>query len=388
MRKLLSTLGNRMNKPHYLSCASTLICALLFSGFIRASDLDTLGLDFNTSTVAEALPKSWSISTSPDNRIFVTHRAGGFSVLDEQWRVQTFEFAPQDLYYKGQGGLLDIEFHPQYSENGWVYLSYSSGSDDENVLKVVRFKLNENDSTVDNLEIVLVLNEPRDTPVHYGGRLAFMSDGSLLVSSGDGFDYRERAQILSSHQGKILRVSDTGQALTDNPFYSSESAAESKVFTLGHRNPQSVIVLQDGTVVTHEHGPAGGDEINFLQAGTNYGWPVVTNGMDYIGSTISPFKDYPNMRLPDHDWTPSIAPSGMVYVKNGSSPLSGRLLITSLKYKQVHSLLLNNQKLDDEKLIYQGDHRLRDITLDPQSNILLLTDGETASIIKLGLYVK
>ena len=383
MKALLSTIRCKVTKCICLSLTPILPLLVLVATFAQATSLEKLTLDAKQTVLVTELPKSWSINLSPDKKVFVTHRAGDFSVYDEQWQVKKYSFNPKDLYNNGQGGLLDIEFHPEYLANGWIYLSYASGNDDANVLKVVRFKLNALNNTVSDVEDVLKLNETRDTPVHYGGRLAFMPDGSLLVSSGDGFDYRERAQILSSHQGKILRVSDTGQALKDNPFYSSNDKPESKVFTLGHRNPQSVIVLSDGTLVAHEHGPDGGDEVNLLQAGINYGWPVVTNGMDYIGSTISPFKYYPNMRLPDYDWTPSIAPSGMVYVKNNESVLSNRLLITSLKYNQVHSLLLKDGRLTDEKLIYQGEDRLRDIALDSNSDILLLTDGAKASIIKL-----
>lgn len=383
MKALLSTIRCKVTKSIRLPQTLILFPIALVATFAQASSLEKLPLDAKQTVLVAEIPKSWSINLSPDKKVFVVHRAGGFSVYDEQWQVTKYSFSPEDLYNKGQGGLLDVEFHPEYLANGWIYLSYASGNDDANVLKVVRFKLNAPNNKVSDIEDVLVLNESRDTPVHYGGRLAFMPDGSLLVSSGDGFDYRERAQILSSHQGKILRVSDKGQALKDNPFYSSKDKPESKVFTLGHRNPQSVIVLADGTLVAHEHGPDGGDEVNLLQAGINYGWPVVTNGMDYIGSTISPFKDYPNMRLPDYDWTPSIAPSGMVYVENNGSVLSNRLLITSLKYKQVHSLLLKDGRLIDEKLIYQGEDRLRDIAFDSNGDVLLLTDGANASIIKL-----
>lgn len=383
-----------ISRSEYSKFATLILFLLCTSSLANSQETRTLELNMKQTTVVESIPQSWSINLAPDNKVYVTHRAGGFSVYDEQWQGVRYKFSPTDLYYKGQGGLLDLEFHPEYAVNGWIYLSYSAGTDNENALKVVRFKLHRQTNTVVEVQTVLVLNEPRDTPVHYGGRLAFIDDGSLLISSGDGFDYRERAQILNSQQGKVLRVSDTGMALPDNPFFTTIDAPESKVYTLGHRNPQALIVLENGTVIAHEHGPAGGDEVNILQAGVNFGWPVVTNGMDYIGSTISPFRDYPNMRLPDHDWTPSIAPSGMTFFDSSISQkvnnkmaekLNSRLLITSLKLKQVHSLMFKDGKISDEALVYKGNQRLRDISLDSLGNILLLTDGENSSVIKLAL---
>jgi len=355
---------------------------------------------FSAVEVANGLPKSWSINSSPDNRIFVVNRAGNIQIFDEKWNVNIILFQPDDLYYEGRGGLLDIEFHPQYLQNGWIYLSYSTGNDRANTLKVIRFKLSSSGTAVSQIEDIFVLNETRDTAVHYGGRLAFMADNSLLISSGDGFDYRERAQMLSSQQGKILRVSDTGALLKDNPFYQANNAAASAIFSLGHRNPQALLVSANNLVISNEHGPKGGDEINVIEKGINYGWPVVTNGLDYIGATISPFDDYPGMRLPAFDWTPSIAPSGMaLFNPTPTNTLSSndhseqndilqngarqQLLVTSLKFKQLHALDFDGKLVSNDTVIFASDKRLRDVAVTHQGDILLLTDNEPATILML-----
>jgi glucose/arabinose dehydrogenase len=210
--------------------------------------------------------------------------------------------------------------------------------------------------------------------------MAFLPDNSLLISTGDGFDYREQAQIKSSHLGKILRMSDTGKALPDNPFFVQEQAESngSYIFSLGHRNPQALLVTEEGTIISHEHGPAGGDEINFIQKGANYGWPIITNGLDYSGAVITPFTEYEGMRQANFDWTPSIAPSGMILYKYSTlDSLSQHLVVTSLKFKQLRVISLNGKTLSNERILLQDfEFRLRDIEQDRLGNILLLTDGD------------
>lgn len=371
------------------------LIGLLSSSILHANPLFTieqiaakkgLQVQVKEEIVASGLHSSWSLNISPDGFAFLVNRTGGFQVFDQNWANIDYTFMPKDLFGSGQGGLLDIEFHPDYLQNGWIYMSYAAGTASENKLKVVRFKLSPADKKVTSVETIFSLNETKDTPAHYGGRLAFMKDKSLLISSGDGFDYRERAQVLSSHQGKILRVSDTGKALADNPYFDTSASPQSYVYSLGHRNPQALIVSPTNMVIANEHGPKGGDEVNIIKSGHNYGWPVVTNGKDYIGSTISPFKDYEGMQLPAHDWTPSIAPSGMVLFETNDAKhrfLHQHLLVTSLKYKRVHALRLSGDMVSEEFLLYQSSVRLRDIAIDKNNNILLLTDGEDAQIIRL-----
>lgn len=332
--------------------------------------------------IIEGLPSSWALAVSPNNHLFITHRAGGLSRINDQGQVDKIDFVPDDLLYAGQGGLLDLAFHPDYANTGWLYLSYSAGTEDDNALKVVRFKLNE--KAIVQLETIYQVHDSKDTPVHYGGRLAFTDDGALLISTGDGFDYREKAQVKSNHLGKIIRITDSGEPHPQNPFYTNENDSASFVFSLGHRNPQGLLVTEQQVIIAHEHGPEGGDEINFIEAGKNYGWPVITQGKDYIGATISPFTEYPGMQQPAFDWTPSIAPSGMVFYTNEKHPsLQQHILISSLKYQRVHAVPYNLGKLGAEKIILDNTGaRLRDIVADLNGDIWVLGDGENSALFK------
>lgn len=162
--------------------------------------------------------------------------------------------------------------------------------------------------------IVYKVATDKNTPQHYAGRALFLPDGSLLFSSGDGFDFREQAQVLTSQLGKLLRINADGSIPEDNPFENEQNKAAQAVYSLGHRNTQGLVYDYDSKmIVSHEHGPAGGDELNYISAGKNYGWPVITYGKDYSQARISPFTDYQGMEKPVIDWTPSIAPSGMAY---------------------------------------------------------------------------
>jgi len=349
-----------------------------------AAEIDT---NFGVELVVDGLPKSWSINLSPDNEIFVTDRNGSIIVYDSEWKKQTFSTPITDLIVDSQGGFLDLAFHPEFESNGWIYLSYSAGSSDANHLKVVRFKMPDSGTEISIVEDVFVVKTDKNTPVHYGGRLAFLADNSLMISTGDGFDFREQAQVKSSHLGKIIRVSDTGKALVDNPFYTKErpDSNANYIYSLGHRNPQALLVSDSGLIISHEHGPAGGDEINIIAKGNNYGWPIITNGRDYSGAVITPFTEYTGMQQPSFDWTPSIAPSGMILYDSDKLPsLSQHLIVTSLKFKQLRALMLNGDNISNERILLPNfEYRLRDIEQDSNGNVLLLTDDENAKIFKL-----
>nr|WP_168711064.1 PQQ-dependent sugar dehydrogenase [Ningiella ruwaisensis] len=418
----------------YVFSASFLMTCVIGAAYAQSSSHTTPASQvYGLQAVMKDLPQSWGLAYSPDNQLFITHRLGNFSILsleqedlqqvlmadissqDEASALQTVNspvisvrFLPDDLLVGGQGGLLDLSFHPDYLNNGWIYLSYSAGTEQSNALKVVRFKLVDNE--VAQLEPVFEVANKKDTPVHYGGRLAFDSEHSLYITTGDGFDYREKAQLKHNQMGKTIRVTDTGEAHPANPFYNGPDAPESFVFSYGHRNPQGLVITDTDVVIGHEHGPAGGDEINFLHAGDNYGWPVITNGKDYIGATISPFTEYEGMKQPNLDWTPSIAPSGMVlYQGEKFDALKGHLLITSLKFLQIYAVPLfydgdigadidanidtntdanNTEKIEptlgkDFTILREPDTRLRDIESDPEGRIWVLGDGQPATLFML-----
>lgn len=339
--------------------------------------------DYQIEEHVSGLSYPWAIAFISANHYLVTEKTGTLRQIVDQHVNAPITGLPKDLYIKGQGGLLDVVLHPNYRTNKWLYLSYSVGNDDSNTLKVIRARLKEN-SLVDVEDIYSVL-PMRDTPVHYGARLAFMSDNTLLITSGDGFDYREDAQRLDNHMGKIIRVNDDGSLPSDNPFV-GESGPRRFVYSYGHRNPQGLAVDKDrNIVISHEHGPAGGDEINLIRKGENYGWPVITYGKDYIGATISPFKEYPGMLQPLVDWTPSIAPSGIAIYSGKMFPqMRGDLLVSTLKSKEVRWVQMSgSQVAAQQSLFAELDARIRDVAIHPDGSILLLIDAAEGKILRI-----
>ena len=362
---------------------AALLCCLTIN---TAGALET-GLSL--SLLNDQVPKSYAMTVSPSQELWLTHRTGSVGQYDSAGNLQhTYQLNLSDLYYAGQGGLLDLAFHPNFDQNDWLYLSYSFGDASLNGLKIVRVKLSKGENKTGKsvaLETIFEQQSLRDTAAHYGARMAFMPDGSLLVTTGDGFNYREQAQMLNSQIGKTLRLTDTGGIPNDNPFFNAESEIQKQVYSLGHRNPQGLIVLPNGKVVGHEHGPAGGDEINFIKPGNNYGWPVVTDGKDYIGGLISPFKEYPGMQTPNYNWTPSIAPAGLIYYEQSKiAQFQNRLVVTSLKYKQLHSVLVNGEKLSDEKVYFENSkYRMRDIAQTNDGRVFVLSDSDPGHILEI-----
>ena len=359
-----------------------ILVTLVMNVFTVGSTLATEPL-LKLRPLIEDLAPSWAVAVSPNERIFITQRNGILLTTDLQGKNPiNYDLGLSDLYNKGQGGLLDVAFAPDYTDSLWVYLSYSFGRDKANGLKVIRVKLGTQSkqhnladtASITAKETVFVQQDLRDTAVHYGARLAFLDSGDLLISTGDGFDYREKAQDVSSQLGKILAISTTGSH---------------SIVSIGHRNPQGLIVLANGLIISHEHGPDGGDEINVIEHGNNYGWPVITYGKDYIGGLISPFTKYKGMQQPAYDWTPSIAPAGMIYYEYDQlEALRDKLLVTSLKFQQLHALTLtteNGKTMFSNNTVYfaNSGYRMRDIAQTSSGRVFILSDGEHAKLLEV-----
>lgn len=340
---------------------------------------------YQLQELATGLDFPWSMAFLDQDKILITEKTGQLRLWQQGKLSAAIQGLPDDILVKGQGGLQDVVLHPNYAQNGWLYLSYAAGAADKNALTVVRAKL-QGEQLVE-LEQIFQVAPFKATPVHYGARMAFLPDNSLLIASGDGFDYREDAQRLDNLLGKIIRIHDDGSVPGNNPFARQAENDELRkyVLTYGHRNPQAILfdpIRQQ--VISHEHGPAGGDEINLIQPGLNYGWPVITNGRDYSGASISPFKTYPGMQQPFVDWTPSIAPSGMALYQGEVFPeLQGDLLVSTLKSKEVRWVQFEgNEVVAQQSLFTELDSRIRDVRVY-QGEVYLLLDGEQGKLLKV-----
>ncbi|SUZ76449.1 uncharacterized protein METZ01_LOCUS29303 [marine metagenome] len=335
--------------------------------------------------ITKGLHHPWSSAFLPNGDILITELSGKLKILKESsigTEILNITGTPKVLF-RGQGGLSDIILHPDFIENHLIYLSFSSGEKNNNTLRVMRFRLD--DLSLGDKKLIFEAQPFRRTSNHYGARLLFIEDGSLLISSGDGFNYREKAQFLNNHYGKILRVNDDGSIPDDNPFINKGNALP-EIWSYGHRNPQGLIYnSQNKHVYIHEHGPRGGDELNKIEPSLNYGWPAITYGIDYNGSIISPFTVKEGMEQPIKYWVPSIAPSDMTFYNGDMFPMwNGSIFISALVPGDVRRIFTDNKNEIKEEVIFDEiSERVRSIKMAPDGSLLLLTDGPNGKVIRI-----
>ena len=296
--------------------------------------------------------------------------------------VVTLRNVPK-VQYASQGGLSEVVLDPDFESNKKIYLSYSAkNSDGKSTLYLMSAELNED--SLENNKIIFEAKAPRRIPVHLGAKIAFLEDGTILLASGDGFDHREKAQTLDNHFGKIIRINKDGTIPTNNPFVNVEGALPD-IYSYGHRNMQGLIVTKSGQIFEHEHGPRGGDEMNLIEPSLNYGWPAITYGIDYSGAVISPFTEKEGMEQPLFHWTPSIAPSDMIFYEGNRYPkLTNSFLVTALVSKDVKQVTFSESGKElQESLFSELNSRLRNIQASPDGLIYLMTDGPRGKLIKV-----
>jgi len=337
--------------------------------------------DYKLETVAEGLNYPWSVAFLPNGEFLLTERGGQLIRLSADGNKKTTIAGVPDTYVAQQGGFFDIVLDPEFDRNRTVYLSYAHGGPNANGTGIIRATLG--DTRLLNAETILLVETAKDTPVHYGGRMLFRPDGTLLLTTGDGFEYREKAQDIGTELGKVLRINTSGSPAADNPFVDQGSP---RVWTYGHRNPQGLALNSDtGEIYLHEHGAKGGDELNILKAGNNYGWPLVTLGVDYSGAHVSPFKELPGMEQPEWFWVPSIGPSGLAWYGGNAFPeWHGDLFVGALVNKEVRRLDMEEGKVvAEEKLFGELEERIRDVRSGPDGYLYLLTDSEEGKLIRV-----
>jgi glucose/arabinose dehydrogenase len=337
--------------------------------------------EYEVETLAENLRWPWSVTALPGGGFLVTEREGRLLWLRRDGERQVVNGTPATLF-AGQGGYFDVILHPDFAKNRLVYLSYAEGTQRANHTAIFRARL-EADGTLTDGERILQVTPEKETPQHYGGRMLFLPDGTLLVTSGEGFEHREQAQALASELGKVLRVRDDGTELSRNPF--SQFDAARRVWSYGHRNPQGLAFDPvENVVYEHEHGPRGGDELNIIEGGENFGWPAVTHGVDYSGAYVSPFKTAPGMKDPIWTWVPSIAPSGLAVYRGRDFPhWNGDLLVGALVNREIRRLTVRQgEVLGETALLSELGERIRDVRVF-DGKIYVLTDSEAGRLLRL-----
>jgi len=361
--------------PARARTTTLLLAALALSLGAHAASIDRAAeASLQVEVLANGLDTPWGLALLPDGRMLVTERTGALLLLDAQGaRIATIKNVPE-AFVKLQGGLLDVVLHLKFESNSILYLSLAHGRQKHNTTRVVRAALD--GDTLRDVQVIFD-NTPKGTAVHYGARLAFLPDGTLLVTTGEGADYREQAQRLDVVLGKIVRINDDGSIPADNPFVNTPGAHPA-IWSYGHRNPQGLYVdTQTGTVYSAEHGPMGGDEINVIERGVNYGWPIATHGIDYSGARISPFETYDGMREPLLFWTPSIGPGGLALYRGAMFPeWEGDLIVAVLGHKHLRRVDLENGRVvRQERLLQDRNARFRQVVIGADGAIYAVVEN-------------
>ena len=358
-----------------------LLAASICAGFaiapaaVRADVFESEEHAFRVVTVTNGLDHPWGLAFLPDGRMLVTERPGRLrTVTAGRLDPEPIAGVPP-VYARGQSGLFDVALHPEFRENGWVYLSYAAGKRGRTGTEVARGRLRE--GRLEDVEVLFRALPKSAGGRHFGSRLRFAPAGHLFVSLGDRGD-RHRAQDPGDHTGSIVRLQDDGGIPPDNPFV-GVVRARPEIYTIGHRNVQG-LAFHPGTGVlwAHEHGPRGGDEMNVVRAGFNYGWPVISYGREYgTGAPVGEGTHREGMAQPALQWTPSIAPSGLtVYDANRFPGWRGNLFAGALKFRLLARLVLDGERVVHEERLLEGRYgRIRDVRTGPDGLLYLLTDA-------------
>jgi len=357
---------------------------------VLAGRADAAPVNYTIETIASEIDRPWSIAFLPDDYagggMLVTQQTGKLLHIAKDGTRQTVHDFTQGAPYPrvhfaegAQAGLFDVVLHPGFADNRQLYISYAAKTDDDaNTLVLIRFDLAQQDGKLKLVkgEQLFSAAPARTQSVHYGGRMIFRPDGTLLLTTGDAFHFREEAQDLGNHYGTVIRLKDDGSVPADNPFVGQEGARP-EIWSYGHRNPQGIILAADGRVLLNEHGPAGGDEINHIEPGKNYGWPTVTYALDYSGSRVSPYEAYPGTEQSLVHFTPSIAPSGFAQYSGDQFPdWQGDLFLSALALKHVRHVAMkpDGSLGDQQELFGELKVRFRDVRSGPDGFLYLLTD--------------
>jgi aldose sugar dehydrogenase len=338
--------------------------------------------------VADGLDHPWGLAFLPDGTMLVTERKGNLRSVTAAGEVSDPIGGVPEVDARGQGGLLDVALDPDFASNRMVYVSFAEPGDGGNSTAVARGRLAEDADSLTEVEVIFSQKPKVASTKHFGSRLVFDGSGHLFVTLGERSDeqFREMAQTLDNHLGKIVRINHDGSVPDDNPFVGNQDALP-EIWSYGHRNVQAAVFDQEtGTLWEIEHGPRGGDELNIAEPGKNYGWPVVSHGINYGGTPVgSGQKTAPGMVDPIYQWTPVIAPSGMtIYRGEQFEAWQGNILVGGLRSTALVRLELDGGKVvHEERLLESRGKRIRDVVEGPKGAVFLVTDESNGEIIRL-----
>jgi glucose/arabinose dehydrogenase len=357
-----------------------------FKGQTRAPALGASA--YQVETVASGLDHPWSLAWLPDGRMLVTERPGRLRIVGKDGKLFPPLAGMPQVVNEDQGGLLDVALDPAFAANGLIYFTYlepRSGGDDAITIARARLANWQTAPQLDQLKVLLRTHPPTTGGLNVGSRLAFGPDGKLYVTIGDRAELRDQAQSLASDLGKVLRINPDGSIPKDNPFV-GQSGTLPEIYSLGHRNPEGLAVQPGaGALWELEHGAKGGDEVNLVQPGRNYGWPVITYGVDYSGEKIGIGTKKPGLEQPVYYWDPSIAPSGLTFYNGALFPSwKGCLFVGALKAERLVRLrLAHDRVIGEEVLLSELHERIRDVRQGPDGALYVLTDNTAGRILKL-----
>jgi glucose/arabinose dehydrogenase len=383
--------NKRYKMTHLISPRmATLAIALLFTGAANISCAQQSGAivksedaSFVVDTVATEISIPFGMAFLPDGHMLVTDRSNGkIWKVNPKTKAKTAIGNAPVVHAKGQGGMLDIALHPDFAKNGWIYLSYSAAQDGLNGTVVERFKL-KNDQRTD-VERLFTCSPFFKNDAHYGSRLVF-DKGYLFFTIGERSALRDSAQTLTNHFGKVIRIHDDGRVPADNPFVNTPGA-KPEIWSYGHRNPQGLFLNpMTGELLESEHGPKGGDELNVVKSGRNYGWPIITYGTEYSGQPINNGKtEQEGLQQPLKYYKPSIGPSGLlVYTGNEFPAWKGNVFTGALALMHLNRLVVEGGNVVKEERLFQGKNwRVRNVEQGPDGYIYFGVDGGSVMRIR------
>jgi glucose/arabinose dehydrogenase len=337
-------------------------------------------------TVARGLTHPWGLAFLPDGRLLVTERPGRMRIVDKEGKLSPPLPGVPKVFAVSQGGLLDVALDRAFAQNRTVYFCYAEPADGGARTSMARARLvTDGQPRLEEVTVIFRQQGPLSSGNHFGCRIVQMPDGNLFLTMGDHFNYRDEAQNLGNHLGKIVRIRPDGSVPPDNPFVDRKGALP-EIWSYGHRNAQGAALNPaSGRYWMHEHGPRGGDEINIPQAGKNYGWPVIGYGIDYSGAKIHESTHKAAMEQPIHYWVPSIAPSGMAFYTGDLFPAwKGNLFVGALAGQALVRLELDGERVvKEERLLRDLRERIRDVRDGPDGALWLLTDSSNGRVLRV-----